>query len=329
MIVGTEWLIEAAGCDAGKLRDEAALRLIFDRVIDDLDLKAIDSVWHTFSGEGGVTGLVALTESHLACHTYPEHRTATFNLYCCRTRPEWDWEKNLKLFLGAEKTSVARIERGNSELKRKLVNYGEVKIRNRGRLPHWEKEEGIYFVTFRLADSVPADVLGKLEFEREQAEAVLSNLDRELSFAEKQKLDWLFSERVDDYLDRNYGECHMRNTRIAKLVADSIKYFDGERYHLFAWCVMPNHVHAVFKIRQRNQLEEVLHSWKSFTASEANKVLGRAGEFWQREYYDHLVRDEEELVRIVKYVIDNPAKAGILNWQWVDGPRNHKAAAEA
>ena len=112
MIVGTEWLIEAAGCNEQKLRDEAVLRGVFARAIDELGLKAVDSVWHKFEGEGGVTGLVALTESHLACHTYPEHRTATFNLYCCRTRPEWDWEANLKEALDAENVTVTKIERG-------------------------------------------------------------------------------------------------------------------------------------------------------------------------------------------------------------------------
>ena len=112
MIVGTEWLIEAAGCDAEKLRDAGLLRSVFDRVIGDLGLKVIDSIWHKFPGEGGVTGLAALTESHLACHTYPEHNTATFNLYCCRTRPEWDWETNLKDLLGASSVNVTSLERG-------------------------------------------------------------------------------------------------------------------------------------------------------------------------------------------------------------------------
>ena len=123
MIVGTEWLIEATGCDAGRLRDEAALRSVFDSIIADLGLKAIDSIWHTFPGEGGVTGLVALTESHLACHTYPEHGTATFNLYCCRTRPEWGWEHELMTSLAASAVSVTRIERGASaDLKSEISN---------------------------------------------------------------------------------------------------------------------------------------------------------------------------------------------------------------
>lgn len=114
MIVGTEWLIEATGCNADNLRDENAVRNVLLRVIEDLGLRSIGSVWHKFEGEGGVTGLVALTESHLACHTYPEYQTATFNLYCCRTRPEWDWDTNLKEALGAETVFVTRIERGEN-----------------------------------------------------------------------------------------------------------------------------------------------------------------------------------------------------------------------
>jgi len=117
MIVGTEWLIEAEGCNQDKLRDESILRSVFARIMDDLGLKAIDSVWHKFEGEGGVTGITALTESHLACHTYPEHGIATFNLYCCRARPEWDWSGNLREALDAKIVLVTRIERGNPKSK--------------------------------------------------------------------------------------------------------------------------------------------------------------------------------------------------------------------
>jgi len=122
MIVGTEWLVEATGCDPTHLRDESLLRGLFERVTGDLGLKAISDVWHTFAGEGGVTGMVALTESHLTCHTYPEHKIATFNLYCCRTRPEWDWETNLKTILGAAEVSITKIERGDSKPKSQISN---------------------------------------------------------------------------------------------------------------------------------------------------------------------------------------------------------------
>jgi S-adenosylmethionine decarboxylase len=114
MIVGFEWIIDAGGCDAEALRDTEKLRAVFAAIISDLQLKTIgDGSWHKFSGEGGVTGLVMLTESHLACHTYPEHKSATFNLYCCRERPEWNWEENLREMLGAQKVTITIIERGN------------------------------------------------------------------------------------------------------------------------------------------------------------------------------------------------------------------------
>src|SRR5687768_6812710 len=108
MIVGFEWLIEAEGCDARALRDEGKLRRVFAAIISELQLKTVGAgAWHTFEGGGGgVTGLVMLTESHLACHTYPEHELATFNLYCCRERPEWNWEENLQRMLGAKSVRV-------------------------------------------------------------------------------------------------------------------------------------------------------------------------------------------------------------------------------
>ncbi len=114
MIVGTEWLIEAFECDAEKLRDAAALQSVFTQIIADLQLKTVgDSNWHKFGGEAGITGLVMLTESHLACHTYPEHKTATFNLYCCKNRPEWNWGAALQKILGAQSINIQKIMRGS------------------------------------------------------------------------------------------------------------------------------------------------------------------------------------------------------------------------
>jgi len=113
MIVGTEWLVEAEGCNAEKLRDARILRAVFARIIIDLNLKTVGrGTWHQFAGEKGITGLIALTESHLACHTYPEYKTATFNLYCCKNRPEWNWKANLREMLEAKNVRVRRINRG-------------------------------------------------------------------------------------------------------------------------------------------------------------------------------------------------------------------------
>ncbi|MGI8670325.1 MAG: S-adenosylmethionine decarboxylase [Aridibacter sp.] len=122
MIVGIEWLVEAENCSENLLRDEQTLRRVFDAIIKDLGLKTIGKdIWHKFPNEGGVTGLVALTESHLACHTYPEHKIATFNLYCCKERPEWNWEANLYEMLEAEEVTITKFERGNENKQSQIV----------------------------------------------------------------------------------------------------------------------------------------------------------------------------------------------------------------
>ena len=107
LTVGTEWLIDAAGCHRDALADLEAIKTLFRRIIEELDLHPLNEVWQKFSGPGGVTGLVLLTESHLACHTYPEHGVATFSLYCCRERPRWDWERTLAEHLGAREVRVS------------------------------------------------------------------------------------------------------------------------------------------------------------------------------------------------------------------------------
>jgi S-adenosylmethionine decarboxylase len=106
-LVGTEWLIDAAGCDAEALRDLERLGAVFRRAIAELGLHVVgEVVWHSFPAPGGVTGLALLSESHLACHTYPEFGVATFNLYCCRTRPAWPWAERLGEMLGAQRVAV-------------------------------------------------------------------------------------------------------------------------------------------------------------------------------------------------------------------------------
>jgi S-adenosylmethionine decarboxylase len=112
MTLGTEWLIDASGCDSATLADVNRLREIFTRIIEDLDLHVLGEIsWHKFASPGGITGLAMLSESHLACHTYPEFRAATFNLYCCRDRTIWPWEQMLKELLGASHVTVRSLER--------------------------------------------------------------------------------------------------------------------------------------------------------------------------------------------------------------------------
>jgi S-adenosylmethionine decarboxylase len=117
MLVGTEWIVEAYDCEPEKLRDLSLLQGLFSNIISDLQLKSLNAVWHQFDGEKGVTGLVLLSESHLACHTYPEFQTATFNLYCCKSRPEWNWEEKLSQSLGAKVVDIRQVSRGTDQSK--------------------------------------------------------------------------------------------------------------------------------------------------------------------------------------------------------------------
>jgi S-adenosylmethionine decarboxylase len=112
MTLGTEWLIDASGCDQTALADLDRLRGIFERVIRDLGLNVLGEIaWHQFDQPNGISGLALLSESHLTCHTYPEFRAATFNLYCCRNRASWSWETTLKEMLGATDVKVRVFER--------------------------------------------------------------------------------------------------------------------------------------------------------------------------------------------------------------------------
>jgi S-adenosylmethionine decarboxylase len=110
---GVEWLIDAHQCDEAALRSRDTLAALFERIIAEVGLRPLgDPVWHVFPGAGGITGLQLLSESHLACHTFPERAFASFNLYCCRPRPEWPWAERLRETLRAGRVSVQTVPRG-------------------------------------------------------------------------------------------------------------------------------------------------------------------------------------------------------------------------
>ncbi len=190
--------------------------------------------------------------------------------------------------------------------------------RSRGYLPHLEAQQAIYFVTFRLADSLPKELVLQL---REQRKALKragpAGTTSPVDLVRLRELRALL-RRAEQCLDSGLGRCHMRDARIARVVAEAICHFHGQRYRLLAWCVMPNHVHVLFSPLQGQTLQTILHSWKSYSANQANALLGRTGDFWQREYFDHLVRDESSVRKITQYIRDNPRRAGLLNWPWVE-----------
>ena len=134
--------------------------------------------------------------------------------------------------------------------------------------------------------------------------------------AELKQLKDLYSEKIEAYLDAGHGECYLANPEIAEIVAHAFAHFNGERYQLHAWSIMPTHAHVVVETMSGWPLENICHSWLSFTANEANKALKRTGQFWQHEPYDHLIRSEEEYVKQIHYVWKNSEKAGLLDWQW-------------
>ncbi len=185
--------------------------------------------------------------------------------------------------------------------------FASVEISRRN-LPHWRQGGVTYFVTFRLADSLPQEKLEQLRIEREKW---LKTHHEPLSNADKQEYWRLFSKKVEDWLDAGIGSCVLRDPKVAKIVADALQHFDGERYKLGEWVVMPNHVHLLVTPKNGHELTDILHSWKSFTANEINELTGASGAFWQHESYDHIVRSQEELERIEQYIRDNPRKAGI------------------
>jgi len=172
---------------------------------------------------------------------------------------------------------------------------------SRGYIPHWDHPGMIQAITFRLADSLPIHVLERMKAEilaGKDASDPIVNRDRQ--------------RQIENYLDAGHGACFLRHPQIADLVEDSLQYFDGERYRLLAWCIMPNHVHALIETKLRFPLSEVVQSWKSFTATAANRLLKRQGSFWFREFHDRYIRNAEHYISSIAYIEANPVKAGLV-----------------
>jgi len=191
----------------------------------------------------------------------------------------------------------------------------------RGQLPHLKKEGATYFVTFRLADSIPAHEVARLKHERqailEQARASKSPL----TWHEEQQLLAWYCDKVEMLLDAGCGACWLSKPPVTELIANAVRFFQGQRYELRSWVVMPNHAHVVVWPMAGHTLSQILHSWKSYTSKEANKLLHREGQkFWQKESFDHWIRDDVERVRLVAYVENNPVKARFCQrpeeWRW-------------
>ena len=193
-----------------------------------------------------------------------------------------------------------------------LNPHDEINIYHSGNLPHWQQQNVWYFVTFRLADSLPVETVEAIKREREQWLLQHKRKTNEpYSLEEVKEYYKLFSERVEKLLDDCQGSCVLHQENIAKIVADALMYFNNKKYVLDDWVIMPNHVHILVKPLPGYALPEITHSWKSYTANEINKVLGKSGQLWLHESYDHIVRNEEAFYAIKNYIRNNPIKANL------------------
>jgi len=178
---------------------------------------------------------------------------------------------------------------------------GKVAATQGGNLPHWSQRCAT-FVTFRLGDSLPAEKLARYEAER--AEWISAHPDPWDNSTEAE-YDERFPARFQAWLDAGYGACILRQTNVRVLVENALRHFADERYSLYAFVVMPNHVHVLFMPEEGFDSRAIVQSWKSFTAKAINKALNREGSVWQKESYDHLVRDVEEFNAIRAYIRGN------------------------
>ncbi|HWX16854.1 MAG TPA: carbamoyl-phosphate synthase large subunit, partial [Chthoniobacterales bacterium] len=183
--------------------------------------------------------------------------------------------------------------------------HSELRRRKRN-LPHWEQAGATYFVTFRLADAVPQNLLRQW---KQELETWLEFHPEPWDTATKYEYQKRFQEERERWLDQGHGECLFKQAAVATVIANSLRHFDSQRYVLDAFVIMPNHVHVLVQPTDSHSLAAILHSWKSFSAKEINRLLGRDGAVWQDENYDRIVRDFDELARYRSYIARNPSKA--------------------
>jgi REP element-mobilizing transposase RayT len=219
------------------------------------------------------------------------------------------------------------------------------KIENhcRNYLPHIENKK-YQMITFRLFDSVPKSVIEQWKATlntgsqigsqtsslRQQPtakypEPLSSSSSKTPNPSEKDRQHDSAKESrrllklLDKYEDAGYGQCYLRDDRAAEIVRDALFYYDHVKYEVISWCIMPNHVHVLISLLKVVSLSEILHSWRSFSSNEINKLFNRKGQLWMPEYFDRYIRDERHFDNVVNYIHNNPVKAGL-----VDDPTHYR-----
>ncbi len=172
----------------------------------------------------------------------------------------------------------------------------------RNYLPHFDNKQ-YQMVTFRLYDSVPKIVI-------ETWKAQLTQDNQDISQSENNRK---ILRLIDQYEDSGYGQCLLKDNEAAKIMYDSLHYYDHKKYNLICWCIMPNHVHVLIEIIGNNSLSTILHSWRSYSSKAINKVFNRSGKVWMSEYFDRYIRDLNHFDKVINYIHNNPVKAGLVS----------------
>jgi REP element-mobilizing transposase RayT len=182
---------------------------------------------------------------------------------------------------------------------------------SRGYFPHFDGEGITQHVCFHLFDSLPQHVLDGWREELKSLPAKEADIEKRT--------------RIQNFLDSGYGECFLKDDRLAEIVENALLYFDGERYALHAWCVMPNHVHTLFTPEAGFKMSRIVSSWKSFTANKCNQALNRTGKLWEQEPFDRHIRNEQHYRNAIAYIENNPVKACLsekpVDWRWSSARR--------
>ena len=183
---------------------------------------------------------------------------------------------------------------------------------SRGYLPHNDQVGLIQFITYHLADSLPADVVEKLA--------------QELASLPSVKQDFHRRKRIEEWMDAGYGRCLLRQPEIAAMIVENWRKFEGVRYELLAWVVMPNHVHVMIRPREGLSLPKIVQAWKGYSGKKIAEYLRSLERdrtpprIWHREYWDRFIRDARHFQNAVDYIHQNPVKAGLVakpeDWTW-------------
>ena len=182
--------------------------------------------------------------------------------------------------------------------------WAETKKNQGAHLPHWQQDGVLYFITFRLADSLPQE---KLKISTQEKEVWLNQNPEPHNSEQKAEYYERFVMRIQQWLDLGYESMILRDKEAKSLVTNAFRHFDGERYKLDEYVVAANHAHVLLQVQKGHNLSDILHSWKSFTAKEllklpVSKKLTTAPKVWQKESWDHIVRSEHSLQKFREYI---------------------------